>query len=71
MVGRRAEFVAPCWRGPTVIYGFAGGAAPTWTAAGQDLSQTVGVVRRWDKALPAGQRQHGRPAGGILGALLA
>ena len=32
MVGRRAEFVAPCWRGPTVIYGFAGRAAPTWSA---------------------------------------
>ena len=34
MVGRRAEFVAPCWRGPTVIYGFAGGMAPTGAAGG-------------------------------------
>jgi len=46
-------------------------ASPTWSAAGQDLSQTVGVVRRWDKALTAGQRQHGRPPGGIFAGLLA
>lgn len=34
-----------------------GGAAPTWAAAGRDSGRTVGVARRWDKALPAGQRQ--------------
>ena len=71
MIGRQAEFGAPCWRGPTVVYGFAGGAAPTWSAAGRNLGRPVGVARRWIKALPEGRRQHGRPPGGILGALLA
>ena len=71
MIGRQAEFGAPCWRGPTVVYGFAGGAAPTWSAAGRDLRRPVGVARRWIKALPEGRRQHGRPPGGIWGALLA
>ena len=71
MGGRQAGFGPACWRGPAVGKGFADGAAPTWAAAGRDLSRTVGVARRWDKALPAGRRQHGRPAGGIWVGLLA
>ena len=71
MVGRQAGFGAPCWRGPTAIYGFAGGAAPTWSAAGRDFGLPVGVARRRYMALPAWRRQHGRPPSGILGALLA
>ena len=71
MVGRRSGFLGPCWRGPTVIYGFAGGAAPTWSAAGRNLGRPVGVARRWYMALSAGRRQHDRPAGGFWGALLA
>ena len=35
MIGRQAGFGAPCWRGPTVIYGFAGGAVPTGVAGGR------------------------------------
>ena len=71
MIGRQARFGAPCWRGPTAIYGFAGEAAPTWSAAGWDFGRPVGVARRRYMALPAGRRQHGRPAGGFWGALLA
>ena len=41
------------------------GTAPTWAGAGRDSRRPVGVARRWDKALPAGRRQHGRQAGGI------
>ena len=68
---RRAGFEAPCWRGPAVDQGFAGGMAPTWAGAGWDSGRPVGVVRRWIKALPAGRRQHGPAPGGIRGALLA
>ena len=68
---RRAEVGAPCWRGPTVDQGLAGGAAPTWAGAGRDSGRPVGVARRWDKGLPAGRRQHGPAPGGIRGALLA
>ena len=71
MGGRRAGFGAACWRGPAVGYGIAGGAAPTWAAAGWDLGRSVGVARRWDMALPAGRRQHGRSPGEIRGGLLA
>ena len=35
MVGRRSGFWVPCWRGPTVIYGFAGEVAPTGVAGGR------------------------------------
>ena len=71
MVGRRAGFWAPCWRDPTVIYGFAGGTAPTWSAPGRNLWRPVGAARRRYMALPERRRQQGRPPGGILGALLA
>ena len=71
MVGRRAGFWAPCWRGPTAIYGFAGVAAPTGSAAERDFGRPVGVARRRYMALPAWRRQQGRPPSGILGALLA
>ena len=71
MVGRRSGFWVPCWRGPTVVYGFAGGAAPTWSAGRRDSGRPVGVARRRYMALPEGRRQRGRPPGGILGSLLA
>ena len=71
MGGRRAEFEAPCWRGPAGLQGFAGGKAPTWTAAERNSRRPVGVARRCFKALPAARRQHGRPPSGIRGALLA
>ena len=61
----------PCWRGPTVDQGVAGGAAPTWAGGERDSRRPVGVARRWIKALPAGRRQHGLAASGIRGALLA
>ena len=64
---RRVGFGAPCWRGPTVDQGFAGGAAPTWAGDERDSGRPVGVVRRWIKALPAGWRQHGQAPGGIKG----
>lgn len=57
----------PCWRGPTVDQGFAGGTAPTGAGAEWDSGRPVGVVRRWIKALPAGRRQHGPAPGGIKG----
>ena len=71
MGGRRVGFGAVCWRGPAVGYGIAGGAAPTWAVTGRDSGRPVGVARRWDRDLPAGRRQHGRPPGGIWGGLLA
>ena len=71
MDGCRAGFGTACWRDPAVAYGVAGGEAPTWTAAGRDSGRPVGVVKRWRKVLPAGQRQHGRPADGIRTGLLA
>ena len=71
MDGRRAEFEATCWRGPAILQSFAGGEAPTWTAAGRNSRRPVGVARRYFKALPAGRRQHGRPPDGIRGGLLA
>ena len=49
-----------CWRGPTEDKGFAGRATPTWAPATQERAGLVGVARRRIKALPAGQRQHGR-----------
>ena len=34
-------------------------------------ARPVGMVRRWDKGLPTGRRQHGPAASGIRGVLLA
>ncbi len=36
-----------------------------------DSGRPVGVARRWNQALPAGQRQHGRPTRGLRGKMLA
>ena len=71
MDGLRAGFEAACWRGKAVLQAFAGGAAPTWTAAGWDLRRPVGVARRYFKALTAARRQNGRSPGGIRAGLLA
>ena len=71
MVGRWTGFEPDCWRGQAVGSGFAGGKAPTWTAAGRNSGRPVGVARRWHKVLTAWRRQHGRPAGGIRAGLLA
>ena len=50
----------PCWRTPTMDYGFAGRVTPTWVPAARERAGLVGVARRWIKALRAGRRQHGR-----------
>ena len=50
----------PCWRAPTMDYGFAGRVTPTWVPAARERAGLVGVARRWIKALRAGRRQHGR-----------
>ncbi len=71
MGGRQARFEATCWRGQAVGYGFDGKEAPTWADGRRDFRRPVGVARRWDKVLPAGRRQHGRPPGGLQADLLA
>ena len=69
--GHRARFWAACWRGPTAESGFAGGAAPTWTANSWAPPQNVGAPQRCCKALPGARRQIGRPSGSIRCGLLA
>ncbi len=61
----------PCWRTPTMDYGFAGRVTPTWVPAARERAGLVGVARRWIKALRAGRRQHGRRQCGKGRALLA
>ena len=61
----------PCWRAPTMDYGFASRATPTWAGARRDSGRPVGVARRRIKALRAGRRQHGRRRRGKGRALLA
>ena len=61
----------PCWRAPTMDYGFAGRVTPTWVPAARERAGLVGVARRWIKALRAGRRQHGRRQCGKGRALLA
>ena len=54
----RAGKGGPCWRAPTMDYGFASRATPTWAGARRDSGRPVGVARRKTKALPGGRRQH-------------
>ena len=61
----------PCWRAPTMDYGFASRATPTWAGARRDSGRPVGVARRRIKALRAGRRQHGCRQRGKWRVLLA
>ena len=68
MDGRRAEFGAPCWRGPAVLQGFAGGKAPTWAAGSPQAdgaSQATGPPL--SQGRPHCHSAHGKGPPGVPG----